>query len=96
MRNSSSLNVVLEWVRIIHVSSDVFNLLIVPVIAVFTKCDALHVVAFQRLREQGKGIAEAKALAPKFAEVIFKENGHYGMLQGRRFPPRSYVCLEGE
>ena len=68
----------------------------VPVVAVFTKCDALHVVAFQRLREQGKGIAEAKALAPKHAEVIFKENGYHGMLQGQKYPPRHFVELKGE
>ena len=68
----------------------------VPVIAVFTKCDALHGVAFQMLREQGKGIVEAVALAPKHAEVIFEENGYYGMLQGQRFPSRAIVQLQGE
>ena len=67
-----------------------------PVIVVFTKCDALHVVAFQRLREQGKGIVEATALAPEHAEVIFKENGYLAMLQGQRFPPRHFVQLQGE
>ena len=72
------------------------KLVSVPVIAVFTKCDALHVVAFQRLREQGKGIVEATTLAPQHAEIIFEENGYYGMLQGQRFPPRHFVQLQGE
>ena len=72
------------------------KLVLVPVIAVFTKCDALHVVAFQRLREQGKGIVEATALAPEHAKVIFKENGYHGMLQQQRFPPRHFVELQGE
>ena len=67
-----------------------------PVIVVFTKCDALHVVAFQRLREQGKGVVEATVLAPKLAETVFEENGYYGMLQQQRFPPRHFVQLQSE
>ena len=72
------------------------KLVSVPVIAVFTKCDALHGVAFQMLKEQGKGTVEAVTLAPKHAEVIFKENDYHGMLQRQRFPPRHFVQLQGE
>ena len=67
-----------------------------PVIAIFTKFDALHTVAFGELRKQGKGIQEAIAMAPKHAEEIFKENNYYGMLQGKEFPPKDYVCMGGE
>ena len=67
-----------------------------PVIAVFTKCDALHGVAFGKLREQGKGIAEAVALAPEHAEAMFRDYGYYGMLQGQKFPPRHFVRLTGK
>ena len=67
-----------------------------PVIAVFTKCDALHAIAFGKLREQGKGIAEAVALAPKHAEAMFKDNDYYGMLQRQPLPPQGFVCLKGK
>jgi hypothetical protein len=68
----------------------------VPVIAIFTKFDALHTVAFGELRAQGKGIQEALAMAPKQAEEMFKDNNYYGMLQATEFPPRSCVCMGGE
>ena len=67
-----------------------------PVIAIFTKFDALHTVAFGELREQGKGIQEAVAMAPKHAEEIFKKNNYSGMLQAKEFPPKSFVCTSGE
>ncbi|KAF8551834.1 GTP-binding protein [Imleria badia] len=67
----------------------------VPVIAIFTKFDALHTVAFGELREQGKGIQEALGLASKHAEWIFKNNDYYGMLQAKEFPPKDFVCMGG-
>ncbi|KAF8551851.1 hypothetical protein OG21DRAFT_1417201 [Imleria badia] len=67
----------------------------VPVIAIFTKFDALHKVAFGELRQQGKWIQEALAMAPKHAEWIFWNNDYYGMLQGKEFPPRDFVCMGG-
>jgi hypothetical protein len=53
----------------------------VPVIAIFTKFDALHTVAFSELTEQGMGSEEALALAPQQAGQMFKDNDYYGMLQ---------------
>ena len=67
-----------------------------PVIAVFTKFDALHTVAFGELRGQGKGIQEALAMSPKHAEEMFRKNDYYGMLQAMEFPPRNFVCMSGE
>ena len=75
---------------------DLLSLSSVPVIVIFTKFDALHAVAFSELREQGKGIQEAVAMAPKHAEEIFKNNDYYGMLQGTQFPPKNFVCMGGE
>ena len=75
---------------------DLLSLSSVPVIVIFTKFDALHAVAFGELREQGKGIQEAVAMAPKHAEEIFKNNDYYGMLQGKEFPPKNFVCMGGE
>ena len=68
----------------------------VPVIAVFTKCDLLHGIAFGELRAKGKGIAEAVASAPDYAKEIFRANDYYGMLQAQKFPPRHFVSIEGE
>ncbi|KAF8126792.1 GTP-binding protein [Boletus edulis] len=67
----------------------------VPVIAIFTKFDALHAIAFGKLREQGKGMREAAAMAPKVAEQIFQDNNYYGMLQEKEFPPKNCVCIGG-
>ena len=67
-----------------------------PVIAIFTKFDALHTVAFGELRDQGMGIQEALAMAPKQAEQIFKDKDYYGMLQATEFPPKNFVCMGGE
>ena len=67
-----------------------------PVIAIFTKFDALHTVAFGELTEQGKGIQEALAMAPKLAEELFKDKDYYGMLQTTEFPPRKFLCIGGE
>ena len=68
----------------------------VPVIVVFTKFDALHAVAFGELREQGRSIQEAGALAPEHAKEIFKRNGYYNRVQAMKFPPRNFICMGGE
>ena len=67
-----------------------------PVIAIFTKFDALHTIAFGELMEQGKGMKEARTMAPEHAEQIFRKNDYYGMLQAKKFPPRKCVCMSGE
>ena len=68
----------------------------VPVIVVFTKFDALDAAAFGELRDQGMSIQEAVALAPEHAKEIFKRNGYYSRLQAMKFPPRNFVCMQGE
>ena len=67
-----------------------------PVIAVFTKCDLLHGIAFGELMDRGMGMEEAVALAPDHAKEIFRTNDYYGMLRALTFPPRHFVCIEGE
>ncbi|KAI9567694.1 hypothetical protein HD554DRAFT_2023382 [Boletus coccyginus] len=68
----------------------------VPVIVVFTKFDALHTIAFGKLREQGKGMREARDMAPKHAEEIFRRNDCYGMLQNKKFPPKGFMRMSGK
>lgn len=67
-----------------------------PVIAVFTKFDALHATALGELVEQGMRYEEAGAMCPKHAEEIFKNNDYCGMLQKMEFPPKGSVCMESE
>ncbi|KAN0078029.1 hypothetical protein V8E55_010086 [Tylopilus felleus] len=67
----------------------------VPVIAIFTKFDALHAIAYRELRDQGISFHQAMALAPEHAKEVFKHNEYYGMLQGMKFPPRSLICMGG-
>jgi hypothetical protein len=95
-RKPSSQSVVLEEVRRLYESGCALSLSSVPVIAIFTKFDALHTVAFSELTEQGMGSEEALALAPQQAGQMFKDNDYYGMLQATKFPPRSFVCMGGE
>ena len=95
-RKPSSQSVVLKEVRRLCDSGYALSLSSVPVIAIFTKFDALHTVAFGELREQGKGIQEALAMAPKQAEQMFKDKNYYGMLQATEFPPKNFLCVGGE
>ena len=95
-RKPSSRSVVLEEVRRLCESGCALSLPLVPVIAIFTKFDALRTIAFGELRQQGKGIQEALAMAPKQAEEMFKSNDYYGMLQATKFPPKNFVCMDGE
>ena len=70
--------------------------LAVPVIAVFTKCEALHAIAFRKLRNEGKRIAEAAASAPERADAMFIDYDYYGMLERQPLPPQGFVCLKGK
>ena len=95
-RKPSSQSVVLEEVRRLSKSGCALSLSSVPVIAIFTKFDALHTVAFSELTEQGMRSEEALAIAPQQAEQMFKDRDYYGMLQATEFPPRNFVCMGGE
>jgi hypothetical protein len=67
----------------------------VPVVAIFTKFDKLHAVAFRELTGEGKSFREVRALAPGKAKEIFEKNDYSGMLQGMNYPPRKWICLGG-
>ena len=95
-RKLSSRSVVLEEVIRPSESGRALILSSVPVIAIFTKFDALHTVAFSELTEQGMGSEEALAIAPQRAEQMFKDKDYYGRLQAKAFPPRNCMCMGGE
>ncbi|KDQ14383.1 hypothetical protein BOTBODRAFT_32845 [Botryobasidium botryosum FD-172 SS1] len=64
----------------------------VPVIAVFTKFDALDSAAFKILEEGGLSFNEAKQGAPGHAEELFKTT-HLPLIQDQPHPPKGIVCL---
>lgn len=66
----------------------------VPVIAVFTKFDALDNKAFGILRKENLSRADAKREAPKRAAADF-EKSHLPLLYAKSYPPRNHVCLRG-
>ncbi|KDQ17675.1 hypothetical protein BOTBODRAFT_105144 [Botryobasidium botryosum FD-172 SS1] len=64
----------------------------IPVIAVFTKFDALDSAAFTALSGPGVSFEEAKAMAPKHATEKF--NAEYlPLVESLAHPPKAVVCL---
>lgn len=69
------------------------NHLTVPVVAVFTKCEALEVKAIMALEERGESYERAIEQAPKYIEENLK-NTHLH-LQDQQYPPKGHVYLQG-
>lgn len=69
-------------------------LLAVPVIAIFTKFDALEDAAFGNLINEGISSEDAWKQAPARAIADF-EKGYLGDLYGVRYPPKGHICLRG-
>jgi hypothetical protein len=66
----------------------------VPVIAVFTKFDALSAVALGKLRKiPGLTRKDQFERTPKLVEEIFVTANIWGRLCGTRHPPKNYVRL---
>ncbi|KDQ15214.1 hypothetical protein BOTBODRAFT_296007 [Botryobasidium botryosum FD-172 SS1] len=64
----------------------------VPVIAVFTKFDALDCAAFNALEAGGLSFDKAKQGASAYAEDLF-ETTHLPLIQNQPHPPKGVVCL---
>ncbi|KZP07191.1 GTP-binding protein [Athelia psychrophila] len=64
----------------------------VPVIAIFTKFDAVDDKAFGELIEQGLTTDKARARAPDHAALIFERDLKH-VLYGMKYPPKSHVLL---
>jgi len=62
----------------------------VPVIVIFTKCDAMNVKAYGELVEQGFSDDEARARAPDHAALMFYPD-LLNILYGMKYPPKSHV-----
>lgn len=67
--------------------------LIVPVVVVYTKCEAVEVKAIMALEEQGESYESATQKAPKYTEELLK-NIHQ-QLQALKYPPQGHVYLQG-
>jgi len=67
---------------------------VVPVIALFTKFDALDDKAYDDLEKEGASWEEARRQAPVRAIADF-EKVHLGSLYGRRYPPKGHIYLRG-
>ncbi|OAX34850.1 hypothetical protein K503DRAFT_774089 [Rhizopogon vinicolor AM-OR11-026] len=65
----------------------------VPVIAVFTKFDALWDDAFGKLTEEGLTLIESKRMAPEKAKEIFINMKIWDRLRETQYPPKNWVYL---
>jgi hypothetical protein len=68
----------------------------VPVIAVFTKFDALYDDAYGQLRRSGLTRRESSNRAPEGAKEIFANAKIWDRLHETQYPPKDCVCLAGE
>src|SRR5882757_4227164 len=67
----------------------------VPVIAVFTKFDALWDDAFGQLKESGLIWMESKRMAPEKAKEILTNMKIWERLRETQYPPKDCVYLAG-
>src|SRR5882757_2439906 len=67
----------------------------VPVIAVFTKFDALWDDAYGQLKESGLTRMECKRMAPEKAKEMFTNMKIWDRLRETQYPPRDWVSLAG-
>jgi len=65
----------------------------VPVIAVFTKLDALWDEAYGQLKNSGLGRAECKRRTPDLAKEIFGKAKIWDRLCEALHPPKGHICL---
>jgi len=68
----------------------------VPVIAVFTKFDALWDDAYEQLKDSGLSRSESKRKAPEFAKTMFAKARIWDRLCENQYPPKGHVYLAGE
>ena len=71
-----------------------FSISQVPVVLIFTKFEVFKDKCYSVLQAQGRGHQEAKNEAPELANEIF-QNEYLSRIQNTEFPPKTYVCLEG-
>jgi hypothetical protein len=68
----------------------------VPVIAVFTKFDALWDDAYGQLKRSGLTRRECSNRAPELAREILADAKIWDRLRKAQYPPKDCVCVAGE
>jgi hypothetical protein len=68
----------------------------VPVIAVFTKFDALWDDAYGQLKSSGLARRECSIRAPERAKEIFANAKIWDRLRETKHPPKDSVCMAGK
>ena len=69
-----------------------------PVVVVFTKCDALQAIAYGKLKPEDKQLPREMQLAimKGYVKEMERNNPAWEMLKARRYPPKEYVHLESK
>jgi hypothetical protein len=65
----------------------------VPVIVIFTKCDAQIIKATNQLKEQGHKLRQAYREAPARVDAYLQTLVTH--INGTDYPPAGHVCLRG-
>ena len=76
-------------------TSLLFSYLVVPVIVIITKFDAMDDKAFMKLRKEGLTRDEARDKAPRHAVTIFGQEIK-DILYKYKYPPKGHVLLRGK
>jgi len=68
----------------------------VPVVVVFTKCDALLAMAFGKLKPDERNLPREEQLmkVKEYAKGMLRNSTAWERLKARRYPPKGYVELE--
>ena len=70
----------------------------VPVLVVFTKCDALWAAGFAKLKQDERKLPteEQFILVKEYAKRMLRDSTMWERLKTRQYPPKDYVHLESE
>ena len=69
-----------------------------PVVVVFTKCDALSVMAFEGLKQDERELPrrERRIKIKEYVTEMLRNNTAREELKTRKYPPKDYVELESK
>ena len=72
--------------------------ILVPVVVVFTKCDALWATAFGKLRRDERKLPPKEQFmgVREYAKEVLRDNTAWERLKTRQYPPKDCVHLESK
>ena len=75
-----------------------YGVIAVPVVVVFTKCDALLALALGKLKPEEKKLPREQQILRirECVKEMAERNPAWGMLTIKRYPPKNYVHLESK